>query len=198
MAESIPNKAAMYRMLAAGQLGNSLPQYFSVEEWRTRKEDRHIDVWGVRTLTAGGPCRLFCPADEVAQTVASFAPHAVNISLMVGAAYTVRLMADVWVGVGGLEFYGVVDPPRESNWRQVMPTGGRHYRLSAARAILHDRLNSNALADLYDLLERFPGHVVELSACEECLGVLPGRNAVTWEVRGQSGQYELQSWNYWR
>jgi hypothetical protein len=33
------------------------------------------------------------------------------------------------------------------------------------------------------LLDRHPGHVLEVSVYEHCLGDTPGRNALVWEVR---------------
>jgi hypothetical protein len=34
------------------------------------------------------------------------------------------------------------------------------------------------------LLERYPHHVIELSACSRAVGVIPLRNTCVWEVRG--------------
>jgi len=37
--------------------------------------------------------------------------------------------------------------------------------------------------DWNELLERYPGHVLEVSIYDRCLGDLPNRNSLVWEVR---------------
>ena len=64
--------------------------------------------------------------------------------------------------------------------------------LSAAPEVAH-RLRSDLLLeaamtpasheDWRRLLERHPGHVLEVSVYDRCLGDTPGRNALVWEVR---------------
>jgi len=49
--------------------------------------------------------------------------------------------------------------------------------------VLRKHLNPNSLDDLSTVLDRWPGHVVELSAVEGCFGTVPGRNGIVWEVR---------------
>src|SRR6185312_7560996 len=98
----IKDKATMYRHLAAGHFGNAIPQYFGVADWEASPDCERYPLWGVRTLTPGGPCRLLCPRGEVRQTVRSFAPHKTNISVMVGPTFGVSLMADVYEGEEGL------------------------------------------------------------------------------------------------
>lgn len=180
--ERITSKAQMYAMLAAGRLGNTIRQFFSVDEWRASRDAELYPQWGVRTLIAGGPCRLFCPREEVADTVAKFG-CAVNISMMIDAICRVTLWADIFESESGLVVHGIEYPPVGGSWRALMPTAAREWRGLAARMLLRRHLNANSLDDLDATFERWPGHVVELSACERCIGVIPGRNAVVWEVR---------------
>ena len=181
----IRTKAEMYELLARGSLGNTVRQWFDVAEWAASSEAARYRWWGVRSLTPGGPCRLNCPADEVAETAAGFraAGHGVNVSLMVDRVYAVTAWLEVWDSPTGLVAYGVERPPQGGSWRQLMPVIGRHWEGVAARMLLRRHLNANSLDDLDAVLALWPGHVVEFGACEECLGVLPGRNAVVWEVR---------------
>jgi hypothetical protein len=86
MREPITSKRQMYALLSAGLLGNTVPQFFSVDEWLASPEAAAYPVWGVRTLTPGGPCRLYVAREDVPAVAASLAPHAVNISLMLDAA----------------------------------------------------------------------------------------------------------------
>lgn len=180
----VRDKTQMYRMLAAGEFGNTIPQYFSVGEWQAGDAEKY-PAWGVRTLTPGGPCRLNCPREEVEATAASFAPHRVNISCMVDRVAAVTLWADVWDSPSGLVVYGIESPKTEEGWtwRNSMPTRGRHWEGTAARLLLARHLNANSVEDVREVFERFPGHVLEFSALDRCFGTVPHRNHVVWEVR---------------
>jgi hypothetical protein len=183
--EAVTTKARMYHLLHGGAFGNTIRQYFDVREWLASGEPERCPFWGVRTMTPGGPCRLYCPTGEVAETAREFgwAGNAVNISAMIDAFCTVTMWADVFEGEAGLSVYGVEYPGRGANWRRDMPTRGRQFTGVNARMVLCRHLNPSSLADLDVVLERFPGHVVELSAIDRCLGTIPGRNGVVWEVR---------------
>lgn len=81
--EAVTDKADMYRRLAAGEFGNTLPQWFSSIEWfmahadesGTRLRPNTLAMWGVRTMSPGGPCRLNCPRDEVMTTAFELLPQ---------------------------------------------------------------------------------------------------------------------------
>lgn len=183
MTERIGNKRQMYALLAGGAFGNTIRQFFSVSEWRAHPDSRRYPFWGVRTMTPGGPCRLNCPAGEVEATAAAYAGHAVNVSCMIDRVLAVTLWADVYDAPGGLLVYGIEHPPRGGSWRALMPSQGRQWRGAAARLLLRRHLNASSLADMEAVLERWPGHVYEVSACDRCFGTVPGRNGVVWEVR---------------
>jgi hypothetical protein len=196
MRDPITSKEQMYKLLAAGLLGNTVRQHFSIDEWEASEEATLYPFWGVRTLTPGGPCRLYTPREEVRSTALrpEFRAAGVNISLMVDSVRRVTLMADVFMGDCGLEVYGVVDPPPGANWRRDMPVLGRRYQFLQARAILLQRLTPCDLEDLNELLGMYPAHVIELSACDRPIGIYPHRKGVVWEVRIMSGEYERSTW----
>jgi hypothetical protein len=181
----IRDKQTMYDLLAAGRLGNTIPGWFDIDSWEASKDFHRFAYWGVRTKVPGGPCRLYCPRDEVRPTATSpeFAAAGVNISIMIDAVAAVTLWGEVYDSPEGLLVYGIEYPPRGASWRALMPGQGRHWEGVAARLLLKKHLNPNSYADLEDMLERYPGHVYEFSATEEEIGIMPGRNAVVWEVR---------------
>jgi hypothetical protein len=192
----ITSKEQMYQLLQGGAFGNTTRQYLSLDEWFQRSKDLDVAFWGVRTMTPGGPCRLYCPDSEVASTARDYLAqgHRINISMMVDAVCTVTLWADVYDSETGLTVYGVEYPGKGASWRKDMSSRGRQYSLLESRMLLQRHLNPSSLADLEELRELWPGHVYELSACNRCLGTIPGRNAVIWEVRCGSGQYEAKTW----
>lgn len=179
----ITNKREMYRLLDQGSFGNTIPSWFSVEAWLP--EAAKAPNWGVRTLTVGGPCRLFCPTDEVADTFDEYVRcgHQAQISCMIDNFVTVTLMVDIYQSDTGLVVYGIHNPDKGANWRRDMPTKGKHYTGIAARRLLAQCLNPNSLDDLWAVLDLWPDHIVELSAMDRCFGRIPGRNAVIWECR---------------
>ncbi len=184
--DRIGNKKQAYAALVAGHCGNYIRNYFSLAEWENReKEHRHWPLWGIRSFKPADPrARLNVPRDEVVRYVTSkFLPdESVSISQMITAkGGNVLWEGDVWRSTEGLMCSGNL-APAPGTWRQHMARP-RLWQRTAARLLLENMLNSNSLRDLYGVLDRFEGHVVELSACDFCLGVLPGRNAAVWEVR---------------
>ena len=104
VAEAVRDKATMYRLLAAGQFGNTIPQFFSAAEWQAHPDSRRYPFWGVRSArTSMHPaCRLYCPAVEVAEYAARHFPDGPNISMMVDAVAGVRAWLEVWDSPTGL------------------------------------------------------------------------------------------------
>lgn len=184
--EAVTRKARMYALLRAGAFGNANPYWGSVEAWGADPEARRFSSWGVRTAgVPGGPCRLFCPDGEVRATCErpEFRALPLDISPMVEAVRTVTLMADVYDSERGLLVYGIDSPPKGCNWRRDMPSQARQYGPLESRLLLKRHLNASSLADLEAVFDRWPGHVVELSALDRPFGTVPGRNAIIWEVR---------------
>lgn len=58
-----------------------------------------------------------------------------------------------------------------------------HVDGAAALAILRSYLDGNSYDDLLTLQSMYPDHVIEFSAYECCLGDIPGRNTIIWEIR---------------
>lgn len=182
MKPPITHKQHMYELLKRGGLGNTIPQYGSLEEWEASGEHLIYPYWGVRTKTPGGPCRLNCPSEEVAETIERFRPHPPNISVMISSVGRVTWLGEVWDSPSGLICSGVEYPPRVHDWRVEM----RHPMLWEgvdARSLLRHHLNANSHDDLMELLELYPDHVHEFSVMDRCYGTWPHRNAIMWEIR---------------
>ena len=185
MEAAIANKREMYRLLAAGRLGNTIPQFFSLADWESDATAQRIPWWGVRTLKPGGPCRLNCPREEVRITAErpEFAACGVNISMMVDRWCRVTLWAEVYDSPTGLIVYGIENPPEGGSWRAEMPSKGRHWEGIAGRMLLRRHMNPNSFDDMMAVFEKWPNHVYEFSACERTVGVMKDRNCCVWEHR---------------
>ena len=44
-------------------------------------------------------------------------------------------------------------------------------------------MTPSSYSDWRELLDLYPGHVLEVSIWDSCIGDVPGRNAVVWEIR---------------
>jgi hypothetical protein len=188
MPPPITSKSQMYRLLAAGAFGNTIPQWLDAARWDAEAPTT-IRWWGVRTMTPGGPCSLNCPDHAVRKTFAAFqaAGHVPQISMMVDRVANVMAWLEVWESPTGLVVEGIEYPDTSTGmtWRDAMPDPAlrRRWEGTAARLVLARHLNENDRDDLAATLERFPGHVVEMSALDRCIGTVPHRRAVVWEVR---------------
>lgn len=189
MKEPITSKRVMYELLAAGKLGNTIPQFFSLREWVDHPHTCKYQWWGVRSLTPGGPCRLNCPANDVPDTVWRFekAGHKVNVSLMIDKFCTVTAWLELWDSPTGLVVEGIEYPDTVGGWtwRNSMPDPERRKRWEgvAARMVLRRHLNENSLSDVTDLLEKYPDHILEISTVDRCIGTVPHRDHIVWEIR---------------
>jgi hypothetical protein len=177
----------MYRRLAAGEFGNTTPQYFDLETWE-RDRPKNLKWWGVRTLTPGGPCYLNCPESSIPDVVLNYRAqgHRINISMMVDKVTVTRAWLEIFDSPSGLVVEGIEWPDtRIENWRTSMPDPRRRraWKHTAARLVLKRHLNENDLDDLEILIKNYPDHVIELSALDSCLGTIPHRRGIVWEVR---------------
>ncbi len=188
MKKPVLTKTDMYSRLAAGEFGCTIAQWFDAGKWAL-ESPRSIEWWGVRTMTPGGPCRLNCPSAEVRETFERFrrAGHDAQISMMVDKVATVTAWLEVWNSPTGLVVEGIEHPKTWDGWtwRNSMPDPAKRkkWELTASRMVLRRHLNENSLDDLWELIEAYPDHVIELSSLDRCIGTVPHRNGILWEVR---------------
>lgn len=185
----ITTKKTMYEMLSWGAFGNTIPQYFSVKSWIESGDSARFKLWGVRSATvpAHPKCLLNCPTYCVAEYADEHFGQSPNISMMVDAVAEVTAWLEIFDSTSGLIVEGIEHPDTAGgwDWRNSMNDLSRRKRweMSEARAVLARHLNANSRNDVEELLGQFPEHVIELSALNRCLGSVPHRNAVIWEVR---------------
>lgn len=190
MRPPVRTKADMYARITAGEFGNTLPRWFA-HHWHEWLYDSSVPgaptLWGVQhTTIAGFPgTKLNVPTAAVRDTIedGGFGDD-FCLSPMIAAlpGLGVRWEGDVSRDeVGRVYCSGTPNPPLGS-WRTHMKRP-KLTQGAAALALLRAVLNENSYDDLMLLLDDYPGHVVELSACDKCYGTHKGRNAILWEVR---------------
>lgn len=189
MKPAITTKRQMYKLLGSGELGNFNRQWFDYAEWWNSPERTVYPLWGIRSMTGGGDrrMRLNCPTDEVHK----YLLDAFNLS-----GFQISPMLDQWVTIKGQMVEGSEAVPglflnyvppgmvvEEDPWRGSFQRYGRHVSGSAAIAILKTYLWPDDFDWVRQLMQDYPGHAVEFSACSRAVGVLSGSNTVIWEVR---------------
>lgn len=202
----ILGKKQMYDALLRGEFGNIIPQFFSTWEWQDSVEYKKYEYWGIRSaLESKHPgCKMNVKREDVIPHLREHMPSGYNISVMLERIPGVEITA--WLEVftrpkditedlfghydsdQGIEVCGFEYPLKENHFRswrsafqQEVPN---HWTGLDAWKIIRKYLNPSSLDDLEGLIERYsPGHVIEMSTLNQCLGTVPRRNAVIWEVR---------------
>jgi len=52
-----------------------------------------------------------------------------------------------------------------------------------AKHLIQSAMTPSSFSDFEELLYLYPGHVIEVTICSNCIGDTQGRNALVWEVR---------------
>lgn len=187
MKPPITSKPEMYRLLAAGQLGNTVPQWFSLDDWEADQRS-HFPLWGIRSGIAGGDkrMRLNVPTDEVPPLYREWFPNGGgNISPMIDEYLTLRgqLVEGIENASAGDLSLNYVEGEPATMWRQAFERFGKHANGLTAMMLLKRHLWVNDLEDMRILLDEYPGHVIEFTTCYRAVGLMSMRNTVIWEVR---------------
>lgn len=184
----IQSKRQNYRLWQGGEFGNKL-RAWTIDEWR---ESGFAGLIVLRTLMAGGgPCRYNLAPDEVKSVIMDWRASGIHRDqIMVNEA-----APDQDVILQG-EYLNDIYVMNDT-------VGWGYFRYSRAKVQMRDALKNSSEAaqrlrsdlllrlamtpsshdDWNELLERYPGHVLEVSIYDRCLGDLPGRNSLVWEVR---------------
>lgn len=179
----VSDKQTMYRMLDAGAFGNTITRWYSIEDWKA--SGWKSDLWAIRSTTKAGDWArsgLNIPTDSLEWVYYNWykTGRGAEISPMVDHMLTARFQ--VWEGPDGLTLWGVLGHDTVP-WRKAFGELSSHWYGTTALTILREYLNENSMDDLREVLDKYDGHVVELTALDRCYGTLAHRNAVVWEVR---------------
>ena len=166
-----------------------MPQWFSLDSWLKDLPENSFPLWGIRSAVLGGDrrCKLNVPTKEVENLWTSWFPSGGgNISPMIDQYAVLRaevMENDLCHPVGLSVFYVVGSPLMTGAWREAFKLYGKMIFGLQAKHLLEKYLWPSDLSDLYALLEMYPRHVVELSACDRAIGEIPNRNTIVWELR---------------
>jgi hypothetical protein len=91
-----------------------------------------------------------------------------------------RLNGETVRTADGLALYYSTD---NALMRDALRSSGAQVFGLKAKMILEQYLTPADYEDLMDILDRFPDHAVEFSVLDRCVGFLPHRRTIIWEVR---------------
>ena len=174
------DKADFVRRYAAGEFGNAAPTWPKLEDCLASAARGPFHV---RNRTAGGRTWYNVSRRKLAgvwqRAATEYGVDGLYISAMAPTPRTV-IQGEVMEDVGGWQLtYSTVKLPM----RDALQACTAYACGLAAMALVRQAMNERSWNWLRDLLERYPGHVVEFSVYDVCWGTVAGFNTVFWEVR---------------
>jgi hypothetical protein len=177
----VTNKQQNYRLWQSGAFGNKLKAWRSYSEWA-----RSCVLVVLRTLIPGGPCiynlHTAFVLSKINEWIASGIPED---AIMINEA-----APDHDVVLQGEYFNGVLDRPdyfyysfAKAHMRDALKSEAHHSWGLEVDMLLRRYMTPSSYEDWRVLLDQYPNHVLEVSIYNHCLGDIPGRNALVWEVR---------------
>lgn len=181
---AIENKAQNYKLWVSGALGNRLRSWRTHEEYLTSRFGGRV-VLRYLGECGGRWCKYNLRRDEVDPTIKGWLREGAELKrVMFNEAAPdqhVTLQGELWNG--------------GDNWNYFHHSFARlHMRAALAAAperscglrtefLLRSHMTFSSYADLQVLRELYPDHVLEIGVYSVCVGDIPGRNALVWEVR---------------
>jgi len=183
MRSPILDKASMYQLLEAGRLGNAF------RAWRLAEDlisSGYSGLVGVRLVGRRGevglPYRHHLTVAEGIELAARWRVEWDREPVIHEASPDEHIL---WQGEATRLCWG---------WHVEYSRTKTHMRAAFAKerlvadgvralVLLRETLSPGSFTDLEELLGLYPDHVVELTAYDICIGQIPGRSAVVWEVR---------------
>lgn len=183
------SKSQNYRLWRAGAYGNKLRSWESLRAWRLSGY-RGLVALRCREGQGGGPCVYDVDPGFVTRAIElMFAQGAKDGEIMVNEMAPNKEILqgeylNAFCGAGDGASWGYF------HYSQAM-TRMRHALCWAPKAasglraelLLQQHMTPASYEDWRLLVDKYPDHVLEVSVYDCCLGDLPNRNALVWEVR---------------
>lgn len=166
---SVPDKTTMYTLLRAGAFGNTAHNWSSYAELLASD---YRGTLGIRSLVIGGQFLAHVPFADAPTDAAMYSEMQDDDHIL--------LQGEVYRSVEGLYLFA---SKLKTPMRPALKEGGKHYWRTAAHRELEAALWPSDYDDLMDLLSVYIDSVVEFSAYDKTVGILPNRNTIIWEVR---------------
>jgi len=184
----ILNKKQNYRLWQSGAFGNKL-RAWSVEEYRDCNYMGNVAI-RMRSGAGGGLCFYDIPRENALAAL----PFLVCGDLLLDDFMINEMSPKAEILQGEyLNDIRVVDGETSWGWflysraplrmRDALSAAPETARSLRADLLIREAMTPSSYDDWQILLERYPGHVFEVSIYDRCLGDIPNRNALVWEIR---------------
>jgi hypothetical protein len=183
-------KRQNYALWQSGAFGNKLRAWRSVGEWQASGFRGRVVL---RELgRGGGRCLYNVEPDAVFDSLLVWAAGGVTLDqvmvnevapdqdvVLQGELYNGVLQDEEGFAIWDYFFYSTFRAQmRDALWHRPEHTYGLR-----ADVLLRRAMTDASYEDWRILLDQYPDHVLEVSIYDRCLGDIPGRNALVWEVR---------------
>ena len=179
---NIDSKGKFFRLYQEGVFGNKIRTWESFEDVQASGYADPVTI-RYRGHGGGGFCRYDVPVDKVEEAISELVAEGADRSSLVFNEWVtedrITLQGELARFVDGLYMFYSLESVK---MREAM-SRGKEARNTKAKLLLETLLTGSSYADMEALLEMFPDHVIEFTAFDKCIGSIPGRNAVIWEVR---------------
>jgi hypothetical protein len=184
-------KRENYELCHSGGYGNRVRQWASIEDWRT---SGYVDPVAMRVALpggGGGPSKFSVERWDVEHVARQWRDElgiscdCIRLSEM---ADGLRILQGEYLN----DICTIDSETRHGLFLHTRESGPMPLALKASKAttfglradlMIRLAMTPSSYSDWQELLNRYPGHVLEVSIWESCLGDCPSRNAVVWEIR---------------
>jgi hypothetical protein len=179
---NIADKRGMYELYATGGFGNRPHHWGSVDEY---VNSDFAGLVGIRNRLASSPfcdCRPHTRAAVIEQLM-NWRRDGLDWSTVV-----INETAPHWIQTINAEVMRTTDgiyvrwSPVQKVMREALAELSYHWTGLRALLLLQQRCDAPSYDNLVDLLDRYPEHIVELSAFTRSVGIW-NWNTIFWEVR---------------
>jgi hypothetical protein len=181
----ILRKQHNYDLWTTGAFGNRLRAWQNPDEYHRSGFGGRVVLRYLGGSVGGLWCRYNLSPDEVDEVIAELVAEGADRSrIMVNEAAPdthVIFNGELWTGADPMDalLYSTV----RAHMRPALAAEQLRVSGLQSRMILRGLMTPSSYEDLQVLIEQYPDHAIELSIFSICVGDIPGRNALVWEVR---------------
>lgn len=182
MHSPITTKEKFYRLWDAGLLGNRLNTWEGPIQYLGERGYSKTDLLVIRDKNPSGYCKYDIRTDHLIREWV----NAVNQGcdpVLNEAMDPSRVLLNAEARYIAEHGFTLTYSLERLHMRPAIAKAARHAIGTKAMAIVRHFLDGNSQDDLFGLFERYPDHVIEFTALDKYVGILPRRNTLIWEVR---------------
>lgn len=177
---NIPNKSTSFELYKKGKFGNKVRTWYSIDEF---KKENYSGSVTIRYKGAVGGLYLAYDVKDVDKKINEFVSQGAKKNLFVinesGPDDEVLIQGEIMRNTSGYSLFYSLE---KGKMRDCLKKGEQIEGLNA-KLLMQKYLTPNSLEDIMELLDEYPGHIVEFSTYDKNLGDCSARNTVIWEVR---------------